>query len=383
MDFDPQKFFIGLMDFFSVLLPGALLTFLVQDDLGPKLLDGRFCQLAGPGPAGWIAFLVSSYLLGHFIFLIGSWALDDHLYDPLRNATYAQQVSRLASGKRLSHRWMRRAAPRFFKPAADTTLRRAIVMRNRYLDPVGASSAVNAFQWGKARLLVESPAGAAVVQRFEADSKFFRSLVVVLAFLTIWGAWYGRISLAVVSAGLIAPALWRYIDQRAKAINQTHWLIFTLEGAKAAAAPTLISPARPSRAGGVVYRTSRSSTEYLLVQASKAPSEWVLPKGHVEADETPAEAAVREVREEAGVWATVEEELKSVTYSLEGRPLTVRFFLMRRLEEGGRHEKRAHQWLPLNAAVAKATHSETKELLQRADTARRDRENDLGMMDAN
>ena len=28
MNFEPEKFFIGLMDFFSILLPGALLTFL-------------------------------------------------------------------------------------------------------------------------------------------------------------------------------------------------------------------------------------------------------------------------------------------------------------------------------------------------------------------
>lgn len=31
MNFDPQKFFIGLMDFFSILLPGALLTYLLME----------------------------------------------------------------------------------------------------------------------------------------------------------------------------------------------------------------------------------------------------------------------------------------------------------------------------------------------------------------
>jgi hypothetical protein len=33
MNFDPQKLFIGLMDFFSILLPGALLTWLLMGDL--------------------------------------------------------------------------------------------------------------------------------------------------------------------------------------------------------------------------------------------------------------------------------------------------------------------------------------------------------------
>lgn len=30
MNVDPQKFFIGLMGFFSILLPGALLTYLLM-----------------------------------------------------------------------------------------------------------------------------------------------------------------------------------------------------------------------------------------------------------------------------------------------------------------------------------------------------------------
>jgi hypothetical protein len=39
MNFDPQKFFIGLMDFFSILLPGALLTYLLMGDVGPIVRD--------------------------------------------------------------------------------------------------------------------------------------------------------------------------------------------------------------------------------------------------------------------------------------------------------------------------------------------------------
>ena len=38
MSFEPQKFFFGLMDFFSILLPGALVTFLLMDGVGPVAL---------------------------------------------------------------------------------------------------------------------------------------------------------------------------------------------------------------------------------------------------------------------------------------------------------------------------------------------------------
>lgn len=44
MNFDPQKFFIGLMDFFSILLPGALLTYLLMGEMGSVVLGDRYCQ---------------------------------------------------------------------------------------------------------------------------------------------------------------------------------------------------------------------------------------------------------------------------------------------------------------------------------------------------
>jgi len=34
MNFEPQKFFIGLVDFFSILMPGAMLTYLGKDSQG-------------------------------------------------------------------------------------------------------------------------------------------------------------------------------------------------------------------------------------------------------------------------------------------------------------------------------------------------------------
>ena len=77
MSFDPQKFFIGLMDFFSILLPGALLTYLLMDELGPVILGDRYAKLLNA--EAWAAFLFASYLFGHLVFLLGSWL--DELYD--------------------------------------------------------------------------------------------------------------------------------------------------------------------------------------------------------------------------------------------------------------------------------------------------------------
>jgi hypothetical protein len=47
MDFEPQKFFIGVIDFFSILLPGAALTFLFKDHVGSQVLGKRYGTLQG------------------------------------------------------------------------------------------------------------------------------------------------------------------------------------------------------------------------------------------------------------------------------------------------------------------------------------------------
>lgn len=45
MNFEPQKLFIGLMNFFSILLPGALLTWLLMGEVGPAMLGDRYDKL--------------------------------------------------------------------------------------------------------------------------------------------------------------------------------------------------------------------------------------------------------------------------------------------------------------------------------------------------
>jgi hypothetical protein len=92
MNLDLQKFFIGLMDFFSILLPGALLTHLLMGEVGPVVLGDRYGTLAGS--QAWAAFLFASYLFGHLVFLLGSWL--DEFYDWARRYTLNTQITRLA-----------------------------------------------------------------------------------------------------------------------------------------------------------------------------------------------------------------------------------------------------------------------------------------------
>ena len=126
-----------------------------------------------------------------------------------------------------------------------------------------------------------------------------------------------------------------------------------------------------SRAGGVVCRKKGDQLEYLLVRATRAPNEWVLPKGHIEPAETMEQTAVREVREETGVQARIGPVLGVIEYTVADELVTIQFYLMQSVKEGKPSEKREHQWFPLAEALQKATHRQTRELLQEADTKMR------------
>jgi hypothetical protein len=67
VNLDPQKFFLGLMNFFSIVLPGALLTFLLMGEVGPVVLGERYAALGGA--QAWAALMFVSYLFCHLIFL--------------------------------------------------------------------------------------------------------------------------------------------------------------------------------------------------------------------------------------------------------------------------------------------------------------------------
>ena len=369
MNFEPQKFFIGLLDFFSVWLPGALLAYAFKDFAGPLLFDIAYYRM--DGAEGWAVFLFSAYLLGHFVFLAGSWLLDDRVYDPVRRATLRGQIGRLAGGGELASRPLRRVARAVFSKDVDEPMRFAVAIKERHLQPLGAGSAINAFQWCKARLTLEFPAALEAVQRFEADSKFFRSLVVVLCVLVPWALATGRIALGATGLVLLPLALWRYKDQRIKATNQAYWYVISLEAKveeERDAARPRSTVAGPSHAGGAVFRLRRAGAEYLLVTASDEQGTWVLPKGHIEPPESPRETAVREVREETGVWASVRGPLTTVDFMVDKRGISVVFFLMEAVEVGAAPERRRTAWLPFDDAIAMLAHEESRSVLRLADS---------------
>lgn len=379
MDFEPQKFFIGLIDFFSILLPGAVLTYLLKGTAGPWVLGNNgYHRLIDTEAEKWIVFLFASYLLGHFLFLIGS-LLDDYVYDPIRKRTDKEQITRLLNGRELSPRFIRWLASLCFKKRADAAVDRVVQIKENYLKQIVAPAAINAFQWCKARLAIDHPEALAMVNRFEADSKFFRSFIPVLLILFGTTIYQFRWELVPGLMILLGLAFWRYMEQRFKSTQQAYWFILTLEAGKQSPLPNGNSMGSsiseedhggPTHAGGVVFRKQSDETEYLLVQAQTDPHQWVLPKGHIEPGEGKRRCAIREVKEETGIWARIKNELKVIKYTAAGTPVEVQFYLMEAVEEGKPNEWRKHVWLPLDKAFSRASHTESQELLRLAEQRR-------------
>ena len=66
-------------------------------------------------------------------------------------------------------------------------------------------------------------------------------------------------------------------------------------------------------AGGVAFRMNEGKAEIAIV-AMKPSRRWQLPKGIIDAGETEQQAALREVREEAGIECELVEKIETIEY---------------------------------------------------------------------
>jgi 8-oxo-dGTP pyrophosphatase MutT (NUDIX family) len=126
-------------------------------------------------------------------------------------------------------------------------------------------------------------------------------------------------------------------------------------------------------AGGVVLRDGDVAVIVPVKRAADGRRVLGLPKGHADGDETPEQAARREVAEETGVEAELIEELGVVLYRYErrGRMIdkAVRFYLFE-YQSGDvadhDHEIQEARWMPLEQAAAELTYTGEREMVCRA-----------------
>jgi len=109
-------------------------------------------------------------------------------------------------------------------------------------------------------------------------------------------------------------------------------------------------------AGGIVVR--REATPLFAVVCLRKRGDWVLPKGKLDDGETPLDAAQREVLEETGHSASVQQYLGTLAYPLGERTKVVHFWHM---EADGQTPRKLMKdivevaWLPLDQALKRLT----------------------------
>lgn len=121
-----------------------------------------------------------------------------------------------------------------------------------------------------------------------------------------------------------------------------------------------------AEAGAIAVKTEGEVPEYLVITARDNPDHWLFPKGHIDGAEDPEDAAIRELREEAGVEGEFVGRIGAASYQHRGEEIEVTFFLIRAVAQGENAEGRTCRWLPYREARALLSFENVRAVLDAA-----------------
>jgi len=209
MNFKPSTFHIGIIDLFAILLPGAILSIMLYQ-MDVEVLQSSTPSGRSIGLKTWVnelyttssflasfVFLLSSYVLGHFLVVLGSLVLDK-LYDKL-NGVYI-----------------------FKKEKYRRNLNSIKKIREQLYRDYSLGDYLSNFEWSKYKLYQDNPSIIAEIEKHQAHSKFFRSLVLILPVISIALSIHGNLALGVFTAVLMIFAFYRYVERKRKSTETAY-----------------------------------------------------------------------------------------------------------------------------------------------------------------
>ncbi len=188
MNFKPSDFYLGVVEVFGVLLPGILLAALLSGPYSDEVFGPLISHAPRTTSALLAVYLVSGYLLGNALRAAGE-ILDLSLYDKW----YLKR--RQKNGDPLQAK----AARLVRKQAPDLAI-----------------ESVSTHEWAESFLAVRSAEATQFVAQGRAESKFYRSLALVLLYAGVVSASQraGAGIVLLLAAGL---SVMRYLQMRWRA----------------------------------------------------------------------------------------------------------------------------------------------------------------------
>lgn len=191
MEFKPADFFIGLVDFFSVLLPGFCVVYIVTVN--------TFDQYHNFTNPSWIYYAITSYIVGHILYAFsGLWKknLNDWM------------IIQFYSKKGL----LRKLFKNMPESRGLALIEEAEKIKNQCFKNENYHQDIKFYDWIKIIISKDDPQLITITQRLEADSNFFRSFTIVCIVAAYF--YYQCTPILISSILLFFFSLWRFINRR-------------------------------------------------------------------------------------------------------------------------------------------------------------------------
>jgi hypothetical protein len=229
----PSDIFIGVTDFFSVLLPGSILTWFCHCYSYQTCLELKLPVCLPQERSEQIAlFLAVAYIVGNLLFIAAS-KIDDWFYDPFRKK-YLNKNEDICfeSARQIRDEYI------VCKELQNALVSEEILTKINFDDIAKKQNGtkkykkwevMNTYKWALCFIGITKPELLEEVKKHEADSKFFRSLIIaflIIAFAILLKENNGN--LFIIFLVLAFLSFYRYADLRYKSTEKAYQIVITL-----------------------------------------------------------------------------------------------------------------------------------------------------------